>query len=94
MLLKFITTLFNCYRAPLLPYKKSVIDYRVQRPFSRLRRGETEGSKVNYSLNTDVRPYAHNIDWTARCVIGRIGDPLVVQGNKQLFIGFDAVIGL
>ena len=48
----------------------------------------------NDGLQADVRPYADNIDWAARCVIGGIGNPLVVQGNKQIFIGLDTVIGL
>ena len=47
----------------------------------------------NDGLQADVRPYAHNIDGAACCVIGGIGYPLVIQGNKQLFICLDAVIG-
>ena len=94
MLLKFITTIFNCCLAPYYPMKCGYLiiggkPFLADREDQRLR-----GLGPNYGLNTDVRPNANDIDWAARCVIGRVGDPLVVQGNKQLFIGLDAVIGL
>ena len=94
MLLKFITTIFNCCLAPYYPMKCGYLiiggkPFLADREDQRLR-----GLGPNYGLNTDVCPHAHNIDWAARCVVGWVGNPLIVQGNKQLFIGLDAVIGL
>jgi hypothetical protein len=94
MLLKFITTIFNCCLAPYYPMKCGFFIIGGK-PFLARREGQKYRNRgLNYSLNTDVCPNADDIDWAARRVIGWVGNPLVVQGNKQLFIGLDAVIGL
>ena len=94
MLLKFITTIFNYCLAPYYPMKCGFFIIGGK-PFLARREGQKCRNRgLNYSLNTDVRPNADDIDWAAGRIVGRIGNPLVVQGNKQLFIGLDAVIGL